>query len=117
MNKDNFGFASPSECGVPYESINAFIDELEARGIMMHGFALLRHDKIFAEGYFAPVDDKFLHRMYSTSKSFASMALGILIGEGKVKFEDKIADLILTGSIGEGSTVYIDVKGKDLTVG
>ncbi len=30
--------------------------------------------------------------------------------------EDKIADLILTGSIGEGSTVYIDVKGKDLTV-
>ena len=31
--------------------------------------------------------------------------------------EDKIADLILTGSLGEGSTVYIDVKGKDLTVG
>ncbi|MBE6457639.1 MAG: AAA family ATPase [Alphaproteobacteria bacterium] len=31
--------------------------------------------------------------------------------------EDKIADLILTGTIGEGSTVYIDVKGKELTVG
>ncbi len=31
--------------------------------------------------------------------------------------EDKIADLILTGAIGEGSTVYIDVKGKDLTIG
>ena len=31
--------------------------------------------------------------------------------------EDKIADLILSGGIGEGSTVYIDVKGKDLTVG
>ena len=31
--------------------------------------------------------------------------------------EDKIADLILSGTIGEGSTVYIDVKGKDLTVG
>ncbi|MBO5739789.1 MAG: AAA family ATPase [Alphaproteobacteria bacterium] len=31
--------------------------------------------------------------------------------------EDKIADLILTGAIGEGNTVYIDVKGKDLTVG
>ncbi len=31
--------------------------------------------------------------------------------------EDKIADLILTGSLGEGSTVYIDVKGKELTVG
>lgn len=31
--------------------------------------------------------------------------------------EDKIADLILSGGIGEGSTVYIDVKGKELTVG
>ena len=30
--------------------------------------------------------------------------------------EDKIADLILSGTIGEGSTVYIDVKGKSLTV-
>ncbi len=31
--------------------------------------------------------------------------------------EDKIADLILSGGINEGSTVYIDVKGKELTVG
>ncbi len=31
--------------------------------------------------------------------------------------EDKIADLILSGAIGEGSTVYVDVKGKELTVG
>ena len=30
--------------------------------------------------------------------------------------EDKIADLILSDVLGEGSTVYIDVKGKDLTV-
>ncbi len=30
--------------------------------------------------------------------------------------EDKIADLILSDAISEGSTVYIDVKGKDLTV-
>ena len=30
--------------------------------------------------------------------------------------EDKIADLILSGTLNEGSTVYIDVKGKDLTV-
>lgn len=30
--------------------------------------------------------------------------------------EDKIADLILSGAVGEGSTVYVDVKGKELTV-
>lgn len=31
--------------------------------------------------------------------------------------EDKVADLILSGTIGEGGTVYVDVKGKELTVG
>ena len=30
--------------------------------------------------------------------------------------EDKIADLILSGAIGDGSTVYVDVHGKELTV-
>ena len=30
--------------------------------------------------------------------------------------EDKIADLILSGQIGEGSTVFVDVQGKDLIV-
>lgn len=30
--------------------------------------------------------------------------------------EDKIADLILSGAVGEGSTVYIGVHGKELTV-
>ena len=30
--------------------------------------------------------------------------------------EDKIADLILSGSVGEGSTVDIDVHGKELTI-
>lgn len=31
--------------------------------------------------------------------------------------EDKVADLILNGTIGEGATVYVDVKGRELTVG
>ncbi len=31
--------------------------------------------------------------------------------------EDKVADLILSDGVGEGGTVYVDVKGKELTVG
>ncbi len=30
--------------------------------------------------------------------------------------EDRVADLILSGSVGEGSTVYVDTHGKELTV-
>ena len=57
---------------------------------MLHGFAFLRGDKLFAEGYFAPVHKDFLHRMYSTSKTYTSMAIGALIGEGKISLDDPV---------------------------
>ena len=91
MIKDNFSFATPAECGVSYENINAFIDEIEKRHIMLHGFAFLKGDKLFAEGYFAPVHKDFLHRMYSTSKTYTSMAIGALIAEGKIALDDPVA--------------------------
>ena len=90
MIKDNFSFATPAECGISYENINAFIDDIESRGVMLHGFAFLRGDKIFAEGYFAPIHKDFLHRMYSTSKTYTSMAIGALIGEGKISLDDPV---------------------------
>ena len=90
MIKDNFSFATPAECGISYENINAFIDDIESRGVMLHGFAVLRGDKIFAEGYFAPIHKDFLHRMYSTSKTYTSMAIGALIGEGKISLDDPV---------------------------
>lgn len=91
MPKDNFSFATPAECGVPYEKIHAFIDEIEKRRIMLHGFAILRGDKLFAEGYFAPFHKDFLHRMYSTSKTYTSMAIGALVGEGRISLDDKVS--------------------------
>ena len=90
MIKDNFGFTTPAECGISYENINAFIDDIESRGVMLHGFAFLRGDKIFAEGYFAPIHKDFLHRMYSTSKTYTSMAIGALIAEGKISLDDPV---------------------------
>lgn len=90
MIKDNFGFASPSECGVSYADIHAFLDEIESRRIMLHGFAFLKGDKIFAEGYFSPINKDFLHRMYSTSKTYTSMAIGALVAEGKISLDDPV---------------------------
>lgn len=90
MIKDNFTLSTPAECGIAYENINAFIDEIERRHIMLHGFAFLRGDKLFAEGYFAPVNKESLHRMYSTSKTYTSMAIGALIAEGKISLDDPV---------------------------
>ena len=90
MINDNFKIASPAECGVAYENINAFIDEIENNRVMLHGFAFLRGDRLFAEGYFAPIHKDFLHRMYSTSKTYTSMAIGALIAEGKIALDDPV---------------------------
>ena len=90
MSKDNFSFATPASSGVPYEQIHAFLDAIEERRIMLHGFAFLRHDNIFAEGYYAPIHKDFLHRMYSTSKSYTSMAIGALVAEGKISLDDPV---------------------------
>lgn len=90
MAKDNFSIGTPAECGVSYDNINAFLDDIESRGVMLHGFAFLRGDKIFAEGYYAPVHKDYLHRMYSTSKTYTSMAIGALIGEGKISLDDPV---------------------------
>ena len=49
----------------------------------MHSFLLMRHDTLIAEGYYAPYQKDTLHRMFSISKSFTSIAIGLLEAEGK----------------------------------
>lgn len=89
--KDILEFATPEEVGIPSSAISDFIDDIQESGLMTHSFMVIRHGKVCAECYCPPFKVNELHRMYSTSKSFASMALGILVGEGKVKLSDSLA--------------------------
>ena len=47
----------------------------------MHGFLILRKGQIAAEGYWAPYTENSMHRMYSVSKSFVALAVGLMIDE------------------------------------
>jgi CubicO group peptidase (beta-lactamase class C family) len=58
---------------------------------MLHSFIFMRGGKIFTEGYFAPFSSDRSHRMYSTSKTFTSMAIGVLAGEGKISLDDPVS--------------------------
>ena len=90
--KDILEFATPEEVGIPSSAISDFIDDIQARALMTHSFIIIRHGKVCAEAYCPPFKQDEFHRMYSTSKTFASMALGILVGEGRVKLDDRIGD-------------------------
>ena len=64
--------SSPENLGIPSRAILDFLNRIDAERINMHGFLLVRHNQIAAEGYWAPWAADRKHRMYSVSKSFVS---------------------------------------------
>ena len=54
---------------------------------------LIYNGKIFTEAYWKPFNKDFCHRQYSQTKSFVGIAIGLLVSEGKLSLDDKIADL------------------------
>ncbi len=83
---------SPESAGISSAYIMELINELADQQINMHGFIMIRHNHVIAEGYWKPFDEHFMHRMYSCSKSFVSTAIGLMIDEGRLSLSDKIAD-------------------------
>ncbi|MDR2232902.1 MAG: beta-lactamase family protein [Tannerella sp.] len=86
-------FATPESQGVPSEAIIEMLETLESKQVCMHSFMLLRHGAVVAEGYWPTFNKDKFQRMYSVSKSFTSVAIGLMITEGKLKLDDKIADI------------------------
>ncbi len=82
--------ALPTDVGIPYPSIYNFIKKLEASKIPMHSILLARHGKLAVEAYYSPYKANTLHRMFSVSKSFTSIAIGLMSEEGKLSLDDPI---------------------------
>ncbi|MBQ8202083.1 MAG: beta-lactamase family protein [Clostridia bacterium] len=72
--------------------IENFISRLEREDVCMHGFVLSVGGEIKAKAYYAPFEEGKPHRMYSVSKSMTAIAIGILLGEGRLSLDDHITD-------------------------
>ncbi len=83
---------SPEKAGISSKNVCKFIKTLEKRGLAMHSVLLMKGNDIFAEYYWKPFHKEYCHRMYSQTKSYVGVAIGILVGEGLLKLDDKIAD-------------------------
>jgi CubicO group peptidase (beta-lactamase class C family) len=84
--------SSPESLGIPSRAILNFLQRIDSERICMHGFLLVRRNKIAAEGYWSPWTADKKHRMYSVSKSFVSLAVGMMIDEGKLTLDDRVAE-------------------------
>lgn len=81
---------SPEQSGIPSDAVLRFLERVDRERICLHGFLLVRQGQVAAEGYWAPFTPERLHRMYSVSKSFVSLAVGLLIDEGKLSLDDTV---------------------------
>jgi hypothetical protein len=78
---------TPEQAGISSDNVTALIKLMEKRGCATHGIIMMKGGKVFAENYWAPFHQDFCHRLYSQTKSFVSVAIGLLVEEGKVKLE------------------------------
>lgn len=81
---------SPESLGISSRAILRFLDQIRQQRVCLHGFILARNSQIAAEGYWAPFTENRMHRMYSVSKSFVSLAIGLLIDQNKLHLDDLV---------------------------
>jgi CubicO group peptidase (beta-lactamase class C family) len=89
-NTFSFPRATPESQGVTSQSIRNFLAATGESGISWHSFMLLRHGHVVAEGWWRPYEARFIHSLYSLSKSFTSTAIGLLVKEGKLDIHTKV---------------------------
>lgn len=88
----DFKNVKPEDVGISSKRLMNFARRLEQNNIPMHSIIVMRHGKICMECYYAPYTKDTLHRMFSITKSFVSLAIGLLADEGVISLDDHIVD-------------------------
>lgn len=82
--------ATPEAMGIPSVSLSNFINRLVKQGIPMHSLLIARHSHLVMEAYYAPYTADTLHRMFSITKSFTSIAIGLLVEKRLISLDDPV---------------------------
>ena len=88
--------SNPEAEWVSSSDIIHFLDTLAKTNNEFHSIMILRHGRVIAEGWWNPYRPDLRHMMYSTSKSFASTAVGFAVSEGRIKLSDKLVSFFPT---------------------
>ncbi|MEU8198445.1 serine hydrolase domain-containing protein [Microbispora amethystogenes] len=103
--------SAPAASGVASHALAALLDRLEARSVECHSLMVVRHGNVVAEGWWAPYSAGRPHLLYSLTKSFTSVAVGLAIADGLLSLDDRVVD-VLPGHVPAG----ISERGRRLTV-
>ena len=84
--------STPEEQGVPSKALVALFDSLHALPLTdMHAVVVMRHGKVIGEMYPKPYAPEYRHTMYSCSKPFVGIAVGLAIEDNRLRLDDRVA--------------------------
>ena len=106
-----FQLTTPESVGISSKSILEFIRCLDDYRMHIHSIFMARGDQCVAECYYKPFHREFLHRMYSVSKSFVAVSVGLAVTEGLMRMDEVIVD-----SFPEFRNENVDVFHEECTV-
>lgn len=79
-----------AEAGIGAGRLAAFVEALAACGQEVQTLMLVRHGKVVLEHEWTPYRLTDRHAVYSISKSFTSMAIGLAIEDGLLALDDRV---------------------------
>ena len=83
-----FRTVTPESVGVSTRGILSFLKELDAGALTTDAVLMLKGNDLFFENYWAPFEKRFVHRLYSVSKSFVTLAAGFAVQDGLLRLDD-----------------------------
>ncbi|MFI6964156.1 serine hydrolase domain-containing protein [Streptomyces sp. NPDC050255] len=86
--------ATPAVSGISSRSIALMLDRLEARSVECHSIMVVHRGHVVAEGWWAPYSADRPHLLYSLTKSFTSIAVGLAIDDGLLSPDDRVVDVL-----------------------
>lgn len=82
---------TPEAAGISSALVEKLLRKLDQRALPMHSLLMMKGDKLFAEYYWSPFHKDRTHRAYSQTKSYTSVAIGLLEEDGKLSLDDPIS--------------------------
>ncbi|MEU1349499.1 serine hydrolase domain-containing protein [Streptomyces sp. NPDC005786] len=86
--------SAPDDSGISPRSIALLLDRLEERSVECHSIMVVHRGHVVAEGWWAPYSAERPHLLYSLTKSFTSVAVGLAIDDGLLSLDDRVVDVL-----------------------
>ena len=86
--------STPSAQGIEPGRVTGLLDRLAQARVECHSLMVVRHGHVVAEGWWRPYSPDRPHLLYSLTKSFTSIAVGLAVSDGLLGLDDRIVDVL-----------------------